>query len=184
MWGGGYITLVISGLRFLTELLLNNLLMRVECQCLQRRQGRGCTHGHVCPRQARLGVDVYQFRSQRLAPVIHSSVSSPLTGPGSVSSPHYLQPRNLFMSHRCKCLYSTNAGWRFYSPKKMCTDFFFFECAEIVWLHTLSSLEKSGLRRPLLVFGARCQIYLFNTGLFAAAKPSSILVRLLLANAS
>lgn len=25
----------------------------------------GATHGHVCPRQACLGVDIYQFRSQQ-----------------------------------------------------------------------------------------------------------------------
>lgn len=32
------------------------------------------------PRQARSGVDVYQLRSGPLAPLIHSSCSSPLTG--------------------------------------------------------------------------------------------------------
>lgn len=42
--------------------------------------GRGGTPGHVCPRQARSGVDVYQLRSGPLAPLIHSSCSSPLTG--------------------------------------------------------------------------------------------------------
>lgn len=42
--------------------------------------GRGCTHGHVGPHHARSRVDVYQFRRQRLARLIHSSFSFPLTG--------------------------------------------------------------------------------------------------------
>lgn len=40
--------------------------MRVECQCLQRRQREGGTRGHVCPHQACSRVDVYQIRSWQL----------------------------------------------------------------------------------------------------------------------
>lgn len=43
--------------------------------------GRGGTHGHICPHQARSGVDVYQLSSGRLAPLIRSSCSFPLAGP-------------------------------------------------------------------------------------------------------
>lgn len=53
--------------------------------------GGGGTRGHICPHQARSGVDVYQWRSRRLAGVVHRSCWFPLTGPGSVSPRHYLQ---------------------------------------------------------------------------------------------
>lgn len=141
--------------------------------------GRVCTHGHVSPHQARSRVDVYQFRSQRLAQIIHSSFSFPLTDPGSVSSLQYLQRWNLFMSHRCKCLYLMNAGWVFtvQEKKKKKKMVHSFDCVEIVLLNLLSSLGMRDLSQKLAIgFKAWCQVYMFNSGLFVVPNPAASLL--------
>lgn len=105
-----HITLVISGLWILDKAFAKWRSHACGMSMFTEEPGRGGTHGHICPHQTRSGGDVYQFRSRRVAPLVHSSCWFPLTGPGSVSPRHYLQWWNLFMSHRCKCLFLMNVG--------------------------------------------------------------------------
>lgn len=159
--------------RSLTKFLLNTVLMHVECQCLERRRGEGALTDTSPPHQPPSGVDGYQFRSQRLAQLVHSSFSFCPTG--SVSSPLYLQRRNLFMSHRCKCLYSMNAGWVFTVQKKTVHT---GEFVEIVLLNLLSSLGMWDLSQTLAVgFKAWCQVCMFNSGVFVVPHPAVSLLR-------
>lgn len=129
-----HITLVIAGLWILS---LNNVLMHVECQCLQRRQGeRGEGREGVALADSSTGVDVHQFRSRWLARVIHSSFSFPLTGPELCLFSAVFTAGGICLCHTDVNVYTrwTLAGLFFiflffYSPKKMCTV---SERAEIV----------------------------------------------------